>query len=310
MKSFFKRGLQGILIMFLLFNVIVNIHTYKLSHFQEDYRTETERLEKTPIWKTILMGTTAYKTKITEIPSQAFDTLFLWTSDSLKLESWWIPTDSAKGNVLILHGHGSNKSRKLCESDYFHELGYNVLLLDFRAHGNSEGSFCTIGYVETEDIALAYRLLEEKNDLPNIIWGMSMGAASALKAIPEHHLDPDKLIIECSFATLPEAIGGRLRMMGLPEQLGFFVSFWASVQSGMWTFGYQPEEYAKEIDLPTLIQWGSLDPRVSESETMRILENLQGLDKNLVIYENSAHQSYCDHESERWKESVRNFLSR
>jgi len=128
--------------------------------------------------------------------------------------------------------------------------------------------------------------------------------------LPEYNIKPDKLILECPFATLPEAVEGRLRMMGLPTQLANLIAFWGSVQSGIWTFNYKPAEYAKEIDTPTLLQWGALDPRVAESETKTILENLNGLDKNLVVYENSAHQSYCKNESERWRESVKSFLER
>jgi alpha/beta superfamily hydrolase len=44
----------------------------------------------------------------------------------------------------------------LDESAGFRQLGYNTLLVDFRAHGNSGGNTCTVGYYESEDVKLAY----------------------------------------------------------------------------------------------------------------------------------------------------------
>jgi len=73
------------------------------------------------------------------------------------LESWYAKADSnAKGTVLLFHGHGSSKSGIIAEATAFHQMGWNVFVTDFRAHGNSEGEVCTIGANEAKDVKAAY----------------------------------------------------------------------------------------------------------------------------------------------------------
>jgi esterase/lipase len=60
--------------------------------------------------------------------------------------------------------------------------------------------------------------------------------------------------------------------------------------------------------MPTLMQWGKMDPRVSEKETDLIYHNLPA-SKKLVVYENSAHESLCKKENSKWINEVHNFLA-
>ena len=124
-----------------------------------------KRLTKKPGWdktKEILFGINAVKQKNTVTTDSTFQTIYLKTKDSLKLEAWYIPVDSAVGTVLLFHGHGGTKSGVIKEAEAFNQMGYNTLLVDFRAHGNSEGNTCTIGYDETEDVKLAYDFINSQ----------------------------------------------------------------------------------------------------------------------------------------------------
>ena len=83
--------------------------------------------------------------------------------------------------------------------------------MDFRAHGNSGGNTCTIGYRETEDVKLAYNFIEDKGEKNIVLWGISMGAATVARAIDEDHLQPSKVILEMPFATMENAVEGQLK---------------------------------------------------------------------------------------------------
>ena len=103
-----------------------------------------------------MVGINTKKKKNEVTTDSTFKTVYLKTKDSLKLEAWYIPVDNAVGTVLLFHGHGGNKSGVIKEAQGFEKLGYNTFLLDFRAHGNSDGNTCTTGYDESEDVKLAY----------------------------------------------------------------------------------------------------------------------------------------------------------
>jgi hypothetical protein len=84
-----------------------------------------------------------------------------------------------------LHGVGDNKISGLGLAKVFHARHFNVLMYDSRAHGRSDGRYCTYGYYEKFDVAKAIDVLAEKKiiSLGAIgLFGTSMGAAIAVQA--------------------------------------------------------------------------------------------------------------------------------
>ena len=165
MKRLLKILLRSIIIIFVVLNVIVAFHAYKFTHFYNNGEIAVKKKEeKTGLDKAkeMFFGINAEKKKNDVTTDSTFKTVYLKTKDSLKLEAWYIGADSNKGTVLLFHGHGGNKSGVIKEAESFNKMGYNTLLLDFRAHGNSEGNTCTIGYNETEDIKLAYDYIKTR----------------------------------------------------------------------------------------------------------------------------------------------------
>lgn len=66
----------------------------------------------------------------------------LTTADGLKLHGWWLPVKpgvAVKGTVLHLHGNGGNLAWHLGGSWWLPEQGYQVLMVDYRGYGLSEG---------------------------------------------------------------------------------------------------------------------------------------------------------------------------
>jgi uncharacterized protein len=310
--KFLKRLLYLCLVLFLLLNVIAAFHAWKFTHFYPPGIYNNKKPEQMNAWektKVILFGVRLSKSVIKSFPETAYKTVSLHTSEGLRLEGWWIPVRNPKGTVILYHGYGASKTALLPESAYFHQLGYNTFLLDFRAAGNSDGSTCTIGYREAQDVKLAYDYVKSNGEKHIILWGMSMGAAAILKAIPEYHLQPEKVILECPFATLTDAVKARMRAVHLPPTpLSQMLTFWGGVELGFWGAGYKPEQYAKQLHMPVLLCWGRHDPRVYKAETDIIYKHLNTSKKTLVIFEESGHQSFYRNEGEKWKKAVHTFL--
>jgi hypothetical protein len=209
----------------------------------------------------------------------------------------------------LFHGHGGKKSGTNDEADIFRKLGYNTFQLDFRAHGNSGGNTCTIGYDESEDVKLAYDFIKNKGEKNIVLWGISMGASTITKAVKDYQLDPAKVILEMPFGTIEEAAAGRLKLMGLPAQpLATLITFWGGTEHGFWAFGMKPQEYAASIKCPVLLQWGRSDSRVSKSEEDILFSNIPNANKKFVIYETAGHESLCKKETAKWEAEVAAFL--
>lgn len=128
------------------------------------------------------------------------------TVDNLTLSGIIIKRPKAKANLLLCHGYRASKEFMYAFIDLFPD--FNMLLFDFRAHGQSEGKMISIGCHEYKDVAAAAEFMKQSihsqdgSSLPFIILGISMGAASTLKAAS---IDPnisDALIIDSTFSDL------------------------------------------------------------------------------------------------------------
>jgi uncharacterized protein len=312
MKKIFKGLFVTVLILFVLVNVITAFHAYKFTHFYDAGEMPIKDPKQKTTWdKTsdILFGGKAIKQQ-NEKADSANETIYLTTNDNLKLEGWYNKVDSAKGTVCLFHGHGGKKSGNNMEAASFRKMGYNTLQVDLRAHGNSQGNTCTIGFYEGEDVKLAYDFIKNKGEKNIMLWGISMGAATITKAVNDYTgLKPTKIILEMPYGTILEATEGRIKMMGLPaEPLARFVTFWGGVEHGFWAFNLKPTEYAKKINCPVLLQWGSSDPRVSKKEIDAIYSNISAT-KKLVVYEDCVHESLCKKQNEKWVSEVSGFLN-
>ncbi len=311
MKRFLKLILWTFLILFILINFVSATNAYKFTHYYNPGEVVIKTESQKGFWdhtKEIFFGINFIKKKNDPIPA-AFSKVIFTTKDKIKLEGWYRGADNSIGSVALFHGHGGNKTDLLKEANSFLSMGYSVLLLDFRAHGNSGGNTCTIGYREAEDVKLAYTFLKDKGEKNIVLWGISMGAAAITHAIDEYNIQPTKVILEMPYATIEDAVKARLRNMNLPAQpLAVLLTFWGGIENGFWAFNMKPKEYVKKIHCPVLMQVGLNDTRVTPGEREEIFENLHQ-PKQLVVYNNSGHESLCGKEYLKWLSSVSAFLN-
>ncbi len=319
LKRYSKRLLKIILVLFVLLNIICAFHAYKLTHFYstEEAMPKPEQMGFGDKLSAIFLGVKFPKVTSVDTFSLHHETVIFKTDDSLKLEAWYVDNDSAKynaispkGTVILFHGHGGKKNDVIREATSFNNLKYNVLLVDFRAHGNSQGNTCTVGFNESKDVKAAYDYIVHKGEKNIILWGISMGAATILKTIKDNDVYPQKIILEMPFGTLHQAVKGRLKIMHLPQEpFANLLTFWGGTEQGFWAFQFNPIDYARKVKCPTLLQWGTNDRRVSEEETTAIFQHLSSSKKTFVEYKNSGHQSLCKSENEKWELAIETFLS-
>jgi uncharacterized protein len=310
MKQIIKIISKGVLVLFVLFNIIIIFHAYKFTHFYEPNEVVLKAQTDKSTWditKEMLFGFNMPKQK-NIAPDSSYKIIKLVTKDGLNLDAWYVSAPNAKGSIAMFHGHAGKKTSLLLEAAAFQKMGYNTLLVDFRAHGNSDGNTCTIGYKEGEDIKIGYDYLKNTGEKNIILYGISLGAAAITKGVYDYDLSPTKIILEMPFGSLSGAVEGRVKMMGLPAQpMATLLTFWGGTINGFWAFSMKPSEYAKKIKCPVLMQKGNLDNRVTNEETNDIYNNISSA-KKLVLYDKSGHQSLCNNENEKWLIEISTFL--
>jgi len=133
--------------------------------------------------------------------------------DGTRIAAWYIPGPAALGHsgptVVIAHDHGANKSDMLPWARVLHDT-YNLVLFDFRAHGQSSGESSTVGARERSDLAAVIAWVEAAKAPTHLaVLGLAMGGAAAAG---EAASDPrvDALILDSTYATLANSLEARL----------------------------------------------------------------------------------------------------
>jgi uncharacterized protein len=308
-RQIIRKGLLYCVSIILFWNVLVAIRAYKFSHFKTISITTTKNADVFSYALNRFSGPNYYKIPVQNKPSLSFTTVQFTTANDLKLEAWYMPNTASKGTVLLFHGLNGNKERMLPEAYAFQKMGYATLLIDFRAHGNSEGSACTLGKDEAEDVLLAYNFVVQKGEKNIILFGASMGAATISYAIKKYALKPSKAILEMPFASYSQLIEKFFKNSKYPtEPTSTLFTFWSSVLNGEWFFNMKPSNYVKAITCPVLLQWGRNDDLVPEEATCKIFANIKA-PKQLKVYEQSGHESFFVKEPTLWNTTVATFLN-
>jgi len=125
--------------------------------------------------------------------------------DGLNLVGWFLPAEHARGTLLLVHGYRSDhRSDFGIIYPFYAELGFNILTVDQRAHGESEGKYITFGIKERFDVRnWAIYLYDRFGPEHRIILdGISMGCTSVLMALGTELPGSVKgVIADCGFTS-------------------------------------------------------------------------------------------------------------
>lgn len=101
-------------------------------------------------------------------------------ADGVRLGGWLFrATAPRRGLLVYLHGSADNRASGIHLARRFRPRGFDVLMYDSRAHGESEGDACTYGYYERRDLS---RAIDALGTTPVATIGVSLGGAVALQA--------------------------------------------------------------------------------------------------------------------------------
>ncbi|WP_400079330.1 alpha/beta hydrolase [Winogradskyella sp. R77965] len=192
---------------------------------------------------------------------------FFSSFDNLKLSAQisYSSLGSVKGTIILLHGIRSDKHQFKNAIQFLSKNGYNSVGLDSRAHGKSEGNFCTFGVNEKRDIKILIDYLSEKENFNHFgVWGQSLGGGIGLQA-----MGYDKRIefgiIESTFSDFKTIVNDYFDL-----HAGFsyspFSNYLVNRTGEIAEFDSndaKPIKYCKSINQPILLVHGNQDKRIN-----------------------------------------------
>lgn len=127
-----------------------------------------------------------------------FEDVFFKTADGIDINGWFLPYAGAKYTVLFCHGNAGNISYRLENIKFFHDLGYNVFIFDYRGYGRSKGRPSEKGLYLDAQAAYDYLVSRKISPEQIIGFGKSLGGAVIIDLAYKNKLAA--LIISSAFS--------------------------------------------------------------------------------------------------------------
>lgn len=189
-----------------------------------------------------------------------YEEVTLKTSDNIKLKAWFIPNNKTKNAIIVCHGYPFDKGNVLGFATFLHK-DYNLLFFDFRAMGESQGKYTTVGYKEVEDLKAAVRYLKDKEIKDIGALGFSLGAAVIIMTNSD---DIKAIVADSSYANLDLMINALYRQFFfLKYPFTYITRLLAKLIIGIDTSKVSPEKAIKGIKTPILLIHGEKDSQIS-----------------------------------------------
>ena len=222
------------------------------------------------------------------------DYLFFKTHDNLTLSGYLSKAlnKESKGVFLLCHGIGSCKEHQFGVANWFNNLGYDVLSFDSRAHGESEGEYCSYGYNEKQDIVSIIDQLEAIGYGNFYIYGASLGGGIALQTLAiEPRLKGG--IIVSTFSTLEEvSFDYQKRLTKIPwKWVNNLVNKNAGKMAGFKASDVNPELSCQSISQPVMMIHGEKDKRINFNCARRNFDALSSEVKLLELIPEGNHMN-------------------
>ncbi len=150
-----------------------------------------------------------FKKSFEYLDSLQSERLYTQSFDGLRLAGSYYNNNNSDTTILLFHGYRSDgRFDFACAVKYYIEMGLNVLVVDQRANGESEGRLITFGIKERRDAVTWSNYINEKYCPKNIfLSGVSMGATTVMMAANlELPQNVRGIIADCGFTAAPDII--------------------------------------------------------------------------------------------------------
>lgn len=232
-------------------------------------------------------------------------------SDSLRLHGKLFKNSGTK-YALVCHGYTSKAKHMAGFVNKFHSLGYSVLAVDARAHGDSEGTKIGMGWVERFDVIewIKY-IISLEPDAQIILHGVSMGASTVLMASGEELPKNVKAIIaDCGYTSEWDEFRQEADVLHIP----WFPVLNASSAISKVRDGYDFKqasavEQVKKSHIPTLFIHGSKDELVPYG-MLNELYSAANCEKEILTIQGAGHALSSSVAPELYWNTVETFLKK
>lgn len=251
----------GTLIIILLIILLISYICYRIAFFSptknREAIPETKGKQYDPHRDTM-------RRIFTQLAARSYEDVSITSHDGLTLAAKYYHIKDGAPVAIAFHGYRSCGMTDFAGgSELCFEMEQNLLLIDERSHGKSQGSSITFGILERLDCLAWVNYAVERfgKDVKILLYGISMGAttvlmASALKLPP----NVKGIVADCPFSSPSAIIRSVCKKLHYPPNLAYpFIVLGAKIFGHFDLNATTAADAVKNAKIPILIIHGEAD---------------------------------------------------
>lgn len=250
-----------------------------------------------------------------QLEQMPHEKVYITSRDGLRLNGHWLPAENARRTVILVHGWRSTWARDFgMHMPFLRDCGCNLLFIEQRSHGTSEGKYIGFGVLERYDCLRWLDFLRSRtgDQLPVYLFGISMGAATVLMTTGFRLPSCVKgVIADCGFTSPEEILTHVLQKerQDYPRQFNRLIGAMALRRAGYGPRDYSTLDAMAVNKRPVLFIHGGADDFVPLSMTVRNYEACRA-QKSILVVDGAPHAKSYLVAPELYQQTVTEFFRR
>lgn len=304
----------GIILLTVIMSLLIaNVLFKKVIPRQDGVKVNMDEMADADKWQEYMKVIQPNKDFMLSLPCEH---VTVKSNDGLTLHGDYYPAEKPSDNLVIcFHGYTSARMSSCSFAAYMHKLGFDCLLVDNRAHGDSEGEYIGFGILDRHDCISWIEYVNEKFDSKKniLLYGVSMGATTIMMAAADKKIPANvrALVADCGFTSPYEVFCHVLKKDYKLSEFPImnFNNVICRKKAGYGFKDYSTLTAVKETDKPILFIHGEEDNFVPVWMTKKNYEECVS-DKDILLVPNAAHgASYYENPS-LYQEKVSEFTGK
>ena len=214
--------------------------------------------------------------------------------------------------VFVLSGRTESLTYGYYFAIPYAKNGCNVLVVDPRSHGLSDGSYNTVGFEESRDDIAWVEYIVQRFGIKSVIFhGICIGSAGGLLALTSGSCPKEvqAIVTEGMFPNFYESVRNHMIEQHRPTFVTLdLIDFWMRRCTGH-TMKYGPIDVISGLDVPLLMLHSREDLYSTPEYAARLYELAGCENKSLVWFEHGRHSMLRITDTELYDNSIAEFLA-
>lgn len=215
--------------------------------------------------------------------------------------------------VVILSGRTDSLRYGYYFAKPYSDHGFNVLVIDSRAHGLSDGQYITLGFEESKDAIAWVKFLSKNYGIETVVFhGICIGAAGGMFAItsPDCPSCVQGIVTEGMFANFRESMKNHLiERKKLLFPVLQCIDYWFKRYTGH-SMTRGPIDVISGMDKPILMLQSKMDPYSTPDNAQKMFDLCPSKEKKFVLYETGGHSKLRVTDTTKYDTEISMFLER